>query len=301
MAKITGSQLLHHGKAAFAGSPFPPNTYLITKPIQKGVPLEPSLQQNIPIVHYGQHIYVYNNIRTNQVVYSLTRHLNNKAALDQIPFLGKKTVPPRLRKDLWSPLCMVYFPSPHAGLAAYRKLREFRRLHETSYPLEIITETEGKHKGNLFSKKKRGKALMNQKANSVADLAAVLLQQERGPEEDRIANAERRMKKVAKLKMQKGEDKVKKAPVDVVKEMGGVEGVMVRWANVLDAEYAETWPEAVIHGGLEKSRYTAAFPVAEIREITEEVEEMKEGREGKAPLVSTLPNEASAGGPVAPA
>lgn len=159
---------------------------------------------------------------------------------------------------------MVYFPSHHAGLAAYRKLREFRRLHELNYPLETITETEGKFKGNLFGTKKRGKVLMNQKANSVADLAAVLLQQERGPTERRIATAERRQRRVAKLKMQKGEDKVKKRPLDVEKELAGVEGVMVRWVDIQDAEFAETWPEAVVHGGLERSRYTAAFPADEL-------------------------------------
>lgn len=161
---------------------------------------------------------------------------------------------------------MVYFPSPHAGLAAFRKLREFRILHETSYPLDIITETEGKWKGSLLPKKRRGKVLMDQKANSVADLAAVLQLQEIGPSEERITSAERRRRRVETLKKQKGEDKVRKAPVDVASEMGGVEGVKIRWANILDVEFAETWPEGVVHGGLEKSRYTAAFPAVEIVE-----------------------------------
>lgn len=161
---------------------------------------------------------------------------------------------------------MVYFPSPHAGLAAFRKLREFRVLHETSYPLEIITETEGKWRGSLMPKKKRGKVLMDQKANSVADLAAVLQLQELGPSHERIANAERRRRRVETLKRQKGEDNVKKAPLDVASEMGGVEGVKVRWANMLDLEFANAWPEGVVHGGLETSRYTAAFPAVEIVE-----------------------------------
>ena len=223
-------------------------------------------------------------------------NIQNHNSLDQLPFLGKKTVPARLRKDLWSPFFMVYFPSPHAGLAAYRNLREYRRLHETSYPLETITETEGKHKGNLFGKKKRGKALMNQKANSVADIAAVLLEQEKGPSQERIDNAERRMRRIEKLKKQKGEGKVRKAPVDVVKEMGGVDGVKVRWANLLDAEFAETWPEAVVHDGLEKSRHTAAFPLAEFEsdeELEEAEHEVHAEEAQKAPLVSTIAREES--------
>ncbi|KAK4695807.1 hypothetical protein P7C71_g2014, partial [Lecanoromycetidae sp. Uapishka_2] len=192
---------------------------------------------------------------------------------------------------------MIYFPSPHAGLAAYRKLREFRRLHETTYDLADITETTGKHKGSLLPTKRRGKVLMNQKANSIADMAAVLLLQERGPTDERILSAERRKKRVESLKRLKGEDKVKKAPVDVIAEMGGVEGVMVKWADMLDAEYAETWPEAVVHDGLERSGYTAAFPVAEevgaddMEELPGDVETERRDA-SKPPLVSTLPPDA---------
>ena len=147
-------------------------------------------------------------------------------------------------------------------------LREFRVLHEKNYPLDIITQKGGKWKGSLIPKKKRGKVLMDQKANSVADLAAVLQLQEKGPSEGRILNAERRRRRVETLKRQKGEGKVQKGPIDVASEMGGITGVKVRWADILDAEYAETWPEAVIHGGLESNRYTAAFPAVEI--VTDE-------------------------------
>ena len=71
---------------------------------------------------------------------------------------------------------------------------------------------------------------------------------------------------------------VKKAPIDVEKEFGGgVEGVKVFWANVLDAEFAKTWPEKVVHGDLRVSRYTAAFPVGPER--VEEVKEVKEVKE----------------------
>ena len=117
-----------------------------------------------------------------------------------------------------------------------------------------------------MSKKKRGKVLMDQKANSVADLAAVLKLQDVGPSEGRILNAARRRQKVELLKRQKGEDNVKKAPVDVASEMRGTEGVKVRWADMRDLEFAEEWPMAVVHGGLEKSRYTAAFPAVELIE-----------------------------------
>ena len=102
---------------------------------------------------------------------------------------------------------------------------------------------------------------MNQKANSVADLAAVLIQQEKGPSADRKASAGRRIKRAEQLKQQKGASKIKKNPLDVRKELGGVQGVCVRWADMLDAEFAETWPEEVVHDTLQKSRHTAAWPV----------------------------------------
>lgn len=51
---------------------FPPNSLLVRKPIQKGVPL-PKI--DVPESNYGQYIYLYGNIQTDQVVYSLTRHL----------------------------------------------------------------------------------------------------------------------------------------------------------------------------------------------------------------------------------
>ena len=200
--------------------------------------------------------------------------------------MGKKTIPARLRKDLWSPLAMVFFPSPHAGLAAYRKLREFRRLHEYSYDLKDITEKEGKHTGNLYPTLKRGRILMNQKANSIADLAAVLLQQERGPSKNRVKEAERRMERVEELKRLGAKpSKTNKHPVDVKKEFQGVEGVYVRWRNILDAEYAKTWPKAVVHDTLEKNRHTAAWPVLE-----DYLKTQKQGPEEKEKL-EAIPDE----------
>ncbi|KAL8916446.1 MAG: hypothetical protein Q9208_008512 [Pyrenodesmia sp. 3 TL-2023] len=225
------------------------------------------------VVH-GTQIFFYNNIRTNQVVYSLTRALNNHASLAQLPFLGKKTVPARLRKDLWHPLCLIEFPHPSQGLLAYRRLREFRRLHETSYPLSLVTRTDGPHAGNqLLPKKKRGKVLMDQKANSIADLAAVLALQKQGWAEEHVRT---RQRQIARVEMQKARGKktyLKKHPQGPP-EMG-VEGVRVRWTNLLDAEFAESWPEEVVHDGLTMHRYTAALP---IMEENEEIVEKKGGK-----------------------
>ena len=155
------------------------------------------------------------------------------------------------------------------GLSAYRKLREYRRLHETSYPLESVTQTEGVHKGQLLPKKKRGKVLMNQKANSVADMAAVLLQQARAPTEEELAKAKRKVRSDGRPLAKRGLGSQLSA--EATSFQGSVEGVRIRWANILDAEFAETWPKAVIHDGLGKSRYTAAWPPAPPVPLVEEV------------------------------
>lgn len=127
---------------------------------------------------------------------------------------------------------------------------------------------------------------MNQKANTVADLAAVLFQQEKGPTEKRKHLAETRMKRAEELKAQKGEENVKKAPVDVESTMTGVDGVSIRWANPADAEYAETWPKGVVHGDLERSRYTVAFPIVgeDVHSLPEVT--FKDIRENVSSLVS---------------
>ena len=54
----------------------PPGSILIKIPNARGPELDPVLTKGIPQIDYGQHIYGYNNIRTNQVVYSLSRQLN---------------------------------------------------------------------------------------------------------------------------------------------------------------------------------------------------------------------------------
>ncbi|KAL8958215.1 MAG: hypothetical protein Q9193_004685 [Seirophora villosa] len=209
------------------------------------------------VAEHGTRIFFYNNIRTNQVVYSLSRTLNNVASLAQLPYLGKKTVPARLRKDLWHPLCLVEFPRPSQGLLAFRRLREFRRLHETAYPLSLITRA----KDQLLPKKQRGKLLMDQKANSIADLAAVLKLQKEGWRKKHVQKKERQIEKVKMLK-ERGKKKYQRRDPQGPPETG-VEGVRVRWINLLDAEFAEEWPEEVVHDGLTRQRYTAALPLVE--------------------------------------
>ncbi|KAI5811134.1 transcriptional regulation of mitochondrial recombination-domain-containing protein [Peziza echinospora] len=112
----------------------------------------------------GKVLFIYSEVYTKQVVYSLVRTMKNNAALKQIAFVGKQSVPKALRKDRWAPLACVHFPTTEFGLNAFRMLREFRMMHETQYDPEIL-------KSKLVERKK---ILQDQKANSIADLAEVL-------------------------------------------------------------------------------------------------------------------------------
>ncbi|KAF2834237.1 hypothetical protein M501DRAFT_1020959 [Patellaria atrata CBS 101060] len=118
---------------------------------------------------HGRYIFIYNNVKTNQVVYSLDRALKNSSVLKQLPYAGKKTVPRAVRKDMWRTMATITFPSAPQGLTAYRLLREFRILHETRWRI-----AEGE---KPLPRKLRARKIMNQKANTVADLAAVLQKQ----------------------------------------------------------------------------------------------------------------------------
>lgn len=173
-----------------------------------------------------------------------------------------------LRKDIWLPFALVEFPSALQGLNAFRKLREFRRLHETAYPLELITVKEGEQKGHLMTTKERGKVLMDQKANSVADLAAVLFQDKAGPTEESAKHKERSKRfwdRVNRQKVEAGKPPTKKHPQLSLGPV--INEVRIRWANTLDAEYAKEWPKTVLHDELERHRYTAAFPAYKMLDL----------------------------------
>ncbi|KAF2628323.1 hypothetical protein BU25DRAFT_390881 [Macroventuria anomochaeta] len=115
---------------------------------------------------HGQIIYVFRSIKTNQIIYSLQELLDNHH-LAQLPFIGKHSVPAQLRPDEWTPHCVITFATPEQGHNAFRKLREFRRLHEVSW--------EKTNPGwKQLKIEQRIKKIMDQRANMSADLAEVL-------------------------------------------------------------------------------------------------------------------------------
>ena len=105
---------------------------------------------------------------------------------------------------------------------------------------------------------------MDQKANSVADIAAVLKQQEEAPRqvEEDVGNRRPRPRSRSRKggSPPAGKNDGPQTQVEA-QDTDGTEGVKIRWSNILDAQFAETWPASVIHDNLTKDRYAAAAPM----------------------------------------
>jgi len=221
-AKGASQPLLHHRKHQLG-------YVAMLAPNARGLK---ALQAVRPSEH-GRHIFVYTNIDTKQVIYSLRRTLKvgpshhpiphyvtpfpssshaipaqffldpplktlQDTHINQLPFIGKHSVPPTIRPDIWKPLCTVTFPSPPQGLSAYRKLREFRQLHELCWDHTSPQALK-------MNRKHRIRWLMNQKANSIADLSKVLsMQGAKGVEMK--ATIERRREEVERVASKKWAD-----------------------------------------------------------------------------------------------
>ncbi|OJJ61827.1 hypothetical protein ASPSYDRAFT_85527 [Aspergillus sydowii CBS 593.65] len=183
-------------KSIIQGKPREQNSNAFkTHQVKEGVRLRKALNA----LTHGKNIFVYHNIRTNQVVYSLTRYLEKNNVLRQLVYHGKKTVPATLRKDMWVPYFSVHFNDSKVGLRAFHLLREFSLQRQLAPPREMVTITEeflnqkrprspeeakefdekyGDKIGWLMEKKDRARVVMDQKATSVADISAVLAIQE---------------------------------------------------------------------------------------------------------------------------
>lgn len=214
---------------------------------------------------------------------------------------GKKTVPADLRRDMWVPYYSVHFGDARLGLRAYQLLREFSMQRQLAPPPELITVTEEflaakrprdsvsaeefdkenkRRIGKPMEKKERARVLMDQKATSVADVAAVLAIQEKEIENGFLDESKRgyltrkarRRRREARLReaTQAAERTARIEALEQHLSSGGVvdvkidekedgypdsaDVVRVLWRDVQDAHYAESWPGSVQHGELEIKR-----------------------------------------------
>lgn len=218
---------------------------------------------------------------------------------------GKKTIPADLRRDMWVPYYSVHFGDARLGLRAYQLLREFSMQRQLSPPPEMITVTEEflaakrpkdplaaeefdrlnkKRIGKVMEKKERARVLMDQKATSVADIAAVLAIQEKEIENGFLDREYKRGYLTRRARQRRRETRLREeaqaeanaarvkaleehlnntlASEDTELKIGEAdpaypdrpEAVKVLWRDVHDARYAESWPVGVEHGELELTR-----------------------------------------------
>ena len=118
---------------------------------------------------------------------------------------------------------------------------------------------------------------MDQKANSIADMAAVLALQARPPTLEAVEKAKRMVRTDGRPIAKKGPGSLKSH--NIFEFQGRVDGTSVWWADILDAEYAETWPEKVVHGRLAVNRGKAVWPPPE--ELVSREVEVEAGKEAE--------------------
>ena len=107
------------------------------------------------------------------------------------------------------------------GISVFQKLREYRKRHEHEWDDSLGLDKDGKP----ISKKQRNRKICDQKANSVADMAAVLARLDK--------------------------NKVAEAKEIGLRRTSEPTPVEVSWSDMLDAEFAETWSDNVVHDQLE--------------------------------------------------
>lgn len=201
---------------------------------------------------------------------------------------------------MWVPYYSVHFNDSKIGLRAFHLLREFSMQRQLAPPREMVSITEHfldqkrprdpersrefdeKYDGKmgwLMEKKDRARAVMDQKATSVADIAAVL-----GIQEEEIKNgfanglrgyltrtARRRRREARKneaeyaknaaARIANFEETLSGPSVDYKIEdtsksdaMLRDNGVKILWTDLHDAQFAQAWPERVRHGELKLTR-----------------------------------------------
>lgn len=249
---------------------------------------QPGEPEPIDVDHpgHGEKIFIFTHMLNGLTVYSLTPVLKAFKALAQIPFVGKKLKPSKIRKDFWKELAIIQFPEGQGkvGRRVYHLLRELRTRHMLEWDNSYFYEEET---GKSCTKRQRGEKLNNQKANAIADMAAVLggagksnivvvketsliseetesgaegrelLELESGEKEDVDRdNVEDEVVETQEFGTEAFGEKVVEygtTTQQIMDEEGKVEGtrelmnVNVFWANDRDQNYAQEWSPNVSH------------------------------------------------------
>lgn len=158
--------------------------------------------------------------------------------LRQLPFNGKKLKPSKFRKDYWRPMAMIQFPEGlgHVGRSVFHLMRELRKAHDLAWGDEMLRDVES---NRTLARQERGANLNTaQKANAIADLAAVLGGAGKGNK--------------IRLEANKGAEAHEEIPADAA-SVGGLLQTTVFWADELDKDHALEWPANVLHSSFRES------------------------------------------------
>ncbi|KAI8949962.1 transcriptional regulation of mitochondrial recombination-domain-containing protein [Xylaria longipes] len=217
------------GRLSIGGSAIPRTSIRLAHTAKRrtGERIEPRFEPG-----HGEKIFVFNNFVNGMTVYSHNPVLKANHAFRQIPFNGKKLRPAKLRKDYWQPMAMIQFPDGQGevGRSVYQRLRECKKLHEYSWDDSVLYGEDGK----TLTKHQRGERLNDQRANTIADMAAVLGGLGKG---NKIVVADA---------AGEGQQTESAAPV-AVDEGKALLQATVWWFNELDKKYAYKWTKNVKH------------------------------------------------------
>ncbi|KAI1490050.1 transcriptional regulation of mitochondrial recombination-domain-containing protein [Biscogniauxia mediterranea] len=199
---------------------------------------------------HGEKIYIFCHFLNGLTAYSHEPVLKALKALRQTSYNGKKLKPSKLRKDYWRPLAMIQFPEGLGGVgrSIYHRLRECKKLHEFAWDDSIFYEP-GTHRPRTLQE--RGRVLNDQKANAVADMAAVLGGLGKGnkiwvtdPEDAAAAEGKEEVSSASVIRVA-DEDKVEVTKPDG--EVASLIKVSIWWADKEDRKFAKSWPKNVTH------------------------------------------------------
>lgn len=176
-------------------------------------------------------------------------------ALKQIPFLGKKTKTPDFRRDFWKPLATVSFPSVWQCREAFKQLREFKVRHEHEWHardlnVKVNYDIAGRPH---YDRLDIGKKLLNQKANTVADLAMVCELQRRR------ANRHKDKQAAKDAKIQTALDQLEEKIVSADKQMKELRPKAIAGDTAAQAKYKSLKADKMRH------KRSAAMPRPDCR------------------------------------
>lgn len=129
---------------------------------------------------------------------------------------------------------MIQFPEGlgHIGRSVYHIMREFRQKHDLDWGDEMFRDDET---GRPLTRFERGQKLNSaQKANAIADMAAVLGGVGKGNKMWLPASDQWETSKEQRVDEKTGET------TSLLK-------TQVWWTNLLDKNYAQSWPDNVAH------------------------------------------------------